>query len=73
MFPDICAFAKFFLMKRNEFLKHLKKFNCNLLREGGRHSLFINTTNGKQSAVLRHPELLIYCAKLFASSLKFPQ
>lgn len=44
-------------MKRNDFLKHLKNHNCQLLREGGRHILFINSLNGKQTAVPRHPEL----------------
>jgi mRNA interferase HicA len=59
-------------MKRNEFLKHLKKFNCNLLREGGRHSLFINTTNGKQSAVPRHPELSDLLCKIICKQLEIP-
>jgi predicted RNA binding protein YcfA (HicA-like mRNA interferase family) len=62
-------------MKRAEFLKHLRKYNCNLLREGGRHSLFVNSTNGKQAAVPRHPELsdllcTIICKQLEIRAIK---
>jgi len=44
-------------MKRKEFIKHLKKHNCVLIREGGNHSIFKNLLNQKQSTVGRHREL----------------
>ncbi len=44
-------------MKRNDFVKHLKKHNCILIREGANHSIYKNLSNQKQSAVGRHREL----------------
>ena len=44
-------------MKRIKFLKHLKKNNCALLREGGKHSWFYNKFSNKRSAVPRHPDI----------------
>jgi predicted RNA binding protein YcfA (HicA-like mRNA interferase family) len=32
-------------MKLKEFEKHLTKHGCKLLREGGNHSIWINTDN----------------------------
>lgn len=44
-------------MKRRAFLKHLNKHGCILLREGGKHSWFINPSNNKRSSVPRHNEI----------------
>lgn len=44
-------------MKRNEFIKYLKKNNCELIREGGRHSWWGNKGTGAKSAVPRHGEI----------------
>ncbi|MBW8048991.1 MAG: addiction module toxin, HicA family [Cytophagales bacterium] len=52
-------------MKRNDFIKHLKRHDCALLREGANHSIFQNTKNRKQSAVARHTELSnLMCKKI---------
>ena len=44
-------------MKREKLLKHLRDNNCSFLREGGSHSIYINTINDKISAVPRHSEV----------------
>ncbi|MQY77909.1 MAG: addiction module toxin, HicA family [Bacteroidetes bacterium] len=44
-------------MKRHDFIKHLVKNNCKMLREGGNHSIFVNQVNNKISSVPRHREL----------------
>ena len=44
-------------MKREKVLKHLRSNDCSLLREGGRHSMYINNTNGKQAPVPKHPDI----------------
>jgi len=44
-------------MKRSELLRHLRSCGCELLREGGRHSIWINRATGKISAVPRHNEI----------------
>jgi len=52
-------------MKRNDFIKHLKKHNCFLLREGSNHSIYKNLTNQRQSSVGRHKELSnLLCKKI---------
>lgn len=52
-------------MKRNQFVKHLKKHGCELLREGGNHSIYVNPHNKRQSAVGRHSELSdLLCKKI---------
>ena len=44
-------------MKRKKFIKHLNKYGCTLLREGGKHSWFINSNSNKRSSVPRHSEI----------------
>lgn len=43
-------------MKRQVLIQFLKQNNCVLLREGKRHSLYKNLSNGNFTAVPRHPE-----------------
>jgi predicted RNA binding protein YcfA (HicA-like mRNA interferase family) len=40
-----------------ELLRHLSAHGCQLLREGGRHSIYWNPANRKTSAVPRHNEI----------------
>jgi len=44
-------------MKRKKFLKHLDKYGCIFVREGGSHTLYRNPDNGKFSTVPRHPDI----------------
>jgi len=44
-------------MKRIAFLRHLKDHDCDLLREGSRHSWFVCHSTGLRSAVPRHTEV----------------
>jgi len=44
-------------MKRKAFERWLAKHGCELLREGGRHSWFINRQLNRRSAVPRHAEI----------------
>ena len=44
-------------MKRIELIRHLSKQGCELLREGGRHSIWKNIQTGDMSAVPRHNEI----------------
>jgi len=56
-------------MKQNEFIKHLKKNNCDLSREGGNHSWFINKSNGNHAAVPCHNELSDLLCKIICKQL----
>ncbi len=44
-------------MKRLDFIKHLHKEGCTLLREGASHSIFFNATTRRTSTVPRHTEI----------------
>jgi mRNA interferase HicA len=44
-------------MKRNALLKYIKANGCEFVREGGRHSWWINPEMNKRSAVPRHTEI----------------
>ncbi|MGH8291729.1 MAG: type II toxin-antitoxin system HicA family toxin [Steroidobacteraceae bacterium] len=44
-------------MKRRDLIRHLERNGCELLREGGRHSVYVNRACRKVSAVPRHTEL----------------
>ncbi|MDI1243757.1 MAG: type II toxin-antitoxin system HicA family toxin [bacterium] len=44
-------------MKRRDLTRHLSKYGCELLREGGSHSWWHNTLQNRRSAVPRHTEI----------------
>mgnify|MGYP000704004687 CR=1 FL=1 len=44
-------------MKRQKLIKHLSEQGCELLREGGKHSWWINPAQNRRSAVPRHTEI----------------
>jgi predicted RNA binding protein YcfA (HicA-like mRNA interferase family) len=44
-------------MKRRDLIRHLEREGCELLREGGNHSMYVNPANNQVSAVPRHREV----------------
>jgi mRNA interferase HicA len=44
-------------MKRNEFIKYLQKNGCKIIREGSRHSWWMNPEKNLRSAIPRHSEI----------------
>ncbi len=44
-------------MKRYALLEHLKTEGCALLREGGRHSIWVNSATNAVAPVPRHSEI----------------
>jgi mRNA interferase HicA len=44
-------------MKRLDFIKHLNKEGCTLIREGSAHSVFFNAMTRRTSTVPRHTEI----------------
>jgi len=49
-------------MKRTALIRHLSKNSCELLREGGRHSIWKNRYTGDMAAVPRHGEIKEFMA-----------
>ena len=44
-------------MKRRKLIRHLSKNDCELLRDGSRHSIWRNISLGYMTAVPRHNEI----------------
>ena len=56
-------------MKRNALLKYLSAQGCELIREGGRHSWWLNPAMNKRSSIPRHTEIEDELAKKYAKTL----
>ncbi|MBL8190346.1 MAG: type II toxin-antitoxin system HicA family toxin [Acidobacteria bacterium] len=59
-------------MKRVDFIRHLLKHGCELLREGGNHSIYVNRTNNRVSAVPRHREIDDFLVWKICRDLEIP-
>jgi predicted RNA binding protein YcfA (HicA-like mRNA interferase family) len=59
-------------MKRVALIKYLQQQGCVLLREGGRHSVYVNTANNRTSAVPRHTEIADLLARKICRDLDIP-
>ena len=60
-------------MKRRELLRHLEAHGCELLREGAKHSVYVNRRAGKNSTVPRHRELDDFLAHKICRDLDVPR
>jgi predicted RNA binding protein YcfA (HicA-like mRNA interferase family) len=60
-------------MKRLDLLRHLERHGCALLREGGRHSVYVNRAARKSSTVPRHREINDYLARKICKDLEIPE
>ncbi len=60
-------------MKRRELIQHLEDHGCQLLREGGKHSLYFNPSNDQTSAVPRHREINDFLARKICRDLGVPE
>ena len=56
-------------MKRRDLVQHLTAQDCQLLREGARHSWWHQTITGKRSAVPRHTEINNHLARKICRDL----
>jgi predicted RNA binding protein YcfA (HicA-like mRNA interferase family) len=44
-------------VKRADLIRHLERHGCQLLREGGAHTVYVNRPERKVSTVPRHREV----------------
>jgi mRNA interferase HicA len=44
-------------VKRRALLKHLREQGCEFLREGGRHTMYVNRAAQRASSIPRHAEI----------------
>lgn len=47
-------------MKHGKLIRHLHQNDCALLREGKKHSIYLNAKNGQTAPVPRHPTVDSY-------------
>ena len=59
-------------MKRRNFLRHLFAHGCELLREGGRHSIYYNPRTNSTSSVPRHTEINDFLNRKICRDLGIP-
>jgi hypothetical protein len=50
-------------LKRRDLIRHLESQDCELLREGSRHSVYVNRKARKTSTVPRHREINDFLAR----------
>ena len=60
-------------MKRRDLVRHLESNGCELLREGSRHSVFVNRGKGKASSVPRHSDVNDFTARKICRDLEIPE
>lgn len=56
-------------MKRADLVRHLRARGCELLREGGKHSVYVNRRAGKATVVPRHREINDFLARKICRDL----
>jgi mRNA interferase HicA len=59
-------------VKRVDLLRHLRAHGCELLREGGRHSVYVNRSAGKATSIPRHREINELIALKICRDLEIP-
>lgn len=68
--------AAYTLDRANEgrdLIRHLETQGCELLREGGNHSLYVNRATQKATSVPRHSEIEKYLCVKICKDLQIPE
>lgn len=60
-------------MKRRELLVHLGSHGCEFLREGAKHTVYVNCRSRKSSSVPRHREINDRLARKICRDLDVPE
>lgn len=59
-------------MKRVDLVRHLLANGCELLREGGNHSVFVNRAARKVATMPRHRDINDFLARKICKDLAVP-
>jgi predicted RNA binding protein YcfA (HicA-like mRNA interferase family) len=60
-------------MKRVDLVRHLETHGCRLLRDRGRHSVYVHDANRQVSAVPRHREINDFLVRRICRDLGIPE
>jgi mRNA interferase HicA len=59
-------------VKRRALLQHLKRHGCEFLREGTRHTVYVNRDAGRSTTIPRHSEITNNMARKICKDLGIP-
>jgi predicted RNA binding protein YcfA (HicA-like mRNA interferase family) len=57
-------------VKRRALIRHLERHGCELFREGGKHTVYVNRASGKSATVPRHSEINDFLVKKICKDLE---
>jgi mRNA interferase HicA len=60
-------------MRRVDRIRHLEARGCQRLREGSKHTIYVNRAAQKTSAVPRHREVNGFLARKICRDLQIPE
>jgi predicted RNA binding protein YcfA (HicA-like mRNA interferase family) len=60
-------------VKRRDLIRHLEENGCELFREGGSHTVYINRSAKKVSTIPRHREINDFLARKICRDLEMPE
>lgn len=60
-------------MKCRDLIQHLEAYGCEMLREGGNHTVYVNRARRKTTAVPRHREVNEFLARKICRDLEIPE
>jgi mRNA interferase HicA len=60
-------------MKRIDLIRHLERYGCQFLREGDRHTVYVNRVVRKSSSVPRHREINNFLCRKICDDLQDPR
>jgi hypothetical protein len=60
-------------VKRTDLVRHLQRHGCELHRESGNHTIYINRKTGRGSAIPRHNEINDFLARKICDDLQVPR
>ena len=60
-------------MKRQELIRYIESHGCYLLRDAGKHSVYVNPANDRTSSVPRHREVNDFLCWKICRDLDIPK
>ncbi|NJK51744.1 MAG: type II toxin-antitoxin system HicA family toxin [Leptolyngbyaceae cyanobacterium SU_3_3] len=60
-------------MKRVDLVRHLETHGCEFLREGGRHTIYVNRAAQRSTSIPRHREINNLLARKICRDLQVPE
>ena len=60
-------------MKLQDLIRYLEKNGCEFLREGGRHTVYVNRAVQKSSVIPRHREIDNFLARKICRDLQISE